>query len=91
MDSGSRRKLYMTTLFSGVLSISSYILLFTHQDWVIRNFTRGGIYALLPISTAFYFSVVHGLFTSSLLHVFGMRAATKKPATGNSEDGKVKS
>ena len=88
MAANNRGKLYMLTFFSGVLSISSYILLFTNQDWVIRHFTRGGIYALLPITTAFYFSVVHGLFTSNLIHLFGIRAATK-PAPKNSKKEKV--
>ncbi len=78
MSTNNRRKLHITTFVSGILSISSYILLYTHQEWVTRNFTRGGIYALLPIVTAFYFSFIHGTFTSCLLHTFGLRVATKK-------------
>jgi F0F1-type ATP synthase assembly protein I len=80
MVSSNCRKLYATTLLSGVVSISSYILVYTHQDWVTRNFTRGGAYAILPIATAFYFAVVHGIFTSSLMHMLGFRAATKSTA-----------
>ena len=76
MASSNRIKLYRTTLLSGVASISSYILLYTHQEWVTRNFTRGGVYAVLPIATAFYFSFVHGIFTSCLLQVLGLRVAT---------------
>lgn len=79
MASGNRKKLYMMTLCSGIISISSYILLYTHQDWVTRHFTRGGVYAALPIATAFFFSLVHGTFTSCLLHAFGVRLA-KAPA-----------
>jgi hypothetical protein len=73
-------RLYGTTLLSGVLSIASYILLFTHQEWVTRNFTRGGVYAVLPIAAAFYFSFVHGTFTSCLLHALGLRAADSAAA-----------
>ncbi len=75
MVSVNRRRLYGTTLLLGAVSISSYILLYTHQEWVTRNFTRGGVYAVLPIATAFYFSFVHGTFTSCLLHVLGFRVA----------------
>ena len=75
MTSGDRIKLYGTALLTGVLSITSYVLLFTHQEWVTRNFTRGGVYALLPIGTAFYFSIVHGTFTSCVLHALGFRTA----------------
>ena len=80
MASSDRRKLYRATLLSGAVSISSYILLYTHQDWVTRSFTRGGMYAVLPIATAFYFSLVHGTFTSCLLRVLGFRAATSAAA-----------
>jgi hypothetical protein len=73
-------KLYGTTLLLGAVSISSYILLYTHQGWVTRNFTRGGVYAVLPIATAFYFSIVHGTFTSHLLHALGFRAAGSRAA-----------
>ena len=79
-----RAKLYGTTLLSGAVSILSYILLYTHQDWVTRHFTRGGVYAVLPIATAFYFSFVHGTFTSCLLEVLGFRAK-KSAAVGNEQ------
>lgn len=81
MTPAEHKRLVRTTLLSGVLSIASYIILFTHQDWVVDNFTRGGAYAVLPIATAFYFSFVHGTFTSSLLHLFGLRANSPAPQT----------
>ncbi len=74
MASSDRRKLYGITLLSGAVSILSYILVYTHQEWVTRNFTRGGGYAVLPIATAFYFALVHGTFTSCILNVLGIRA-----------------
>lgn len=91
MNSGNRTKLYRTALFSGALSIASYVLLFMHQEWVTRHFTRGGVYAVLPIATAFYFSFVHGTFTSCLLHALGFRVAKSASAdqgqTGGSAQG----
>ncbi len=91
MASSNRRRLYGTTLLSGAVSISSYILLYAHQEWVTRNFTHGGVYAVLPIVTAFYFSLVHGTFASCLLQVLGLRVATsaaadRKQAGGSSQD-----
>ena len=90
MTPSNLRRPYGTALLSGAVSISSYILLYTHQEWVTRNFTRGGVYAVLPIATAFYFSFVHGTFTSCLLHVLGCRVATSvaagKKAEGSSQE-----
>ena len=93
MDDSNRARLYRMTFLSGALSICSYILLFTHQEWVTRNFTRGGVYAALPIATAFYFSLVHGTFTSCVLHSLGFRIARKaapvQAPAGDSLEGEV--
>ena len=78
----NRTRLYGLTALSGVVSITSYILLYTHQEWVTRHFTRGGVYAALPIATAFYFSFVHGTFTSCLLQVLGLRASNRAAPSG---------
>jgi len=90
MDGSHRKKLYGTTLLFGALSISSYILLFAHQEWVTRHFTRGGVYAVLPIVTAFYFSLVHGTFASCLLRVFGLRAAARSATDKRQSEGSPK-
>ena len=37
-----------------------------------------GMYALLPIATAFLFSFVHGSFTSNFWTAFGIEAAKSK-------------
>ena len=87
MASGSHRKLYGTTLLSGAISIASYILMYTHQEWVTRNFTRGGVYAVLPIVTAFYFAFVHGIFTGCFLHALGIRVASGTAAGRGQADG----
>jgi len=86
MVSGSRKRLYCMTVLSGVVSISSYVFLYTHQEWVTLNFTRGGVYAVFPIATAFYFSFVHGAFTSCLLRVLGFREA-RSAVAGNKRNG----
>lgn len=66
------------TLLFGIVTITLYVLLLTNQDLINKNFTRGGIYALLPIATAFMFSFFHGSFTSSFWTVLGVEAKKKK-------------
>lgn len=73
-ENKNKRQIWVA-IFTGILSLSSYILLFQNQEWVNYNFTRGGVYALFPIMVAFYFSFVYGTFTSSLLHLLGLRTS----------------
>jgi F0F1-type ATP synthase assembly protein I len=62
----------------GIGSITLYVLLLSKQDFINNNFVRGGIYALLPIATAFIFSFFHGSFTGSFWTVLGVEARKKK-------------
>lgn len=62
----------------GLFSLSLYALIFTNAEWVMQNFTRGGVYAFFPIATAFVFSFVHGAFASYLWSVLGI-GVTRKP------------
>jgi hypothetical protein len=39
---------------------------------------KGGMYAFLPIVTAFVFSYIHGTFTGHFWTVLGIEAARKK-------------
>lgn len=72
-----KKKPYLGTVIFGIISLSSYVALFSNQDWVTDNFTRGGYYAAYPIVTAFYFSFIHGAFASNLLSVLGLEAKKK--------------
>ncbi len=69
-----KSKPYLKVIVFGALSIVSYIILFTHQDWVTEYYTRGGAHAAFPIATVFYFSFIHGTFGSNLLNVLGIEA-----------------
>ncbi len=62
----------------GILSIALYATLLIQQDVITRYFAQGGIYAFLPILTAFLFSFIHGNFTGSFWTVLGIEAAKKK-------------
>ena len=74
----TKRKPYLQTILFGVLSLASYIVLFTHEEWVTDNFTRGGYYVVYPIVTAFWFSFIHGAFGSNLLSALGLEAKMTK-------------
>jgi hypothetical protein len=62
----------------GIISIALYTTLLLKQDLVNSTFAQGGMYALLPIVTAFVFSFIHGSFTGHFWTVLGIEAAKKK-------------
>ena len=62
----------------GIISIALYATLLLKQDLVNSTFAQGGLYALLPIVTAFVFSYIHGSFTGHFWTVLGIEAAKKK-------------
>jgi len=75
---GQRKKPYGKMLIAGIVSLMLYALLLTKQDIVNDYFSRGGLYALLPIIAAFVFSFVYGSFTGNFWTVLGIEAAKKK-------------
>ena len=58
----------------GAMSIGLYVALFKNEELVTDVFTKGGIYTIWPILTAFVFSFVHGAFASNLLSFLGIEA-----------------
>ena len=64
------------TVCLGVLSAALYGLLFWKADAVMSVFTRGGIFAALPIGAAIAFSFAHGTFAGSLWSLLGIHART---------------
>jgi hypothetical protein len=62
----------------GIISVALYTILLLKQDLVNNTFAKGGMYALLPIITAFIFSYIHGTFTGHFWTVLGIEAARKK-------------
>ena len=77
MKNNNKRKKnspYLQTIFFGIISLASFIILFVNEEWVMENFTKGKYYVVYPILTAFWFSLVHGSFASYLLRVLGLEA-----------------
>lgn len=62
------------TFLLSAASIGLYATLFANEATVTEYYTKGGVYAALPIATAFVFSFVHGGFASQLLETLGLTA-----------------
>ena len=77
-QSTTKKKPVGSMIVMGIISIALYATLLQKQDFVNGIFAKGGLYALLPIVTAFVFSYFHGSFTGSFWTVLGIEAARKK-------------
>jgi hypothetical protein len=69
-----KKKPYVRMIIFGIISLSSYVALFSNERVVTEIFTKGGYYAAFPILTALWFSFMHGAFASNLLSVLGLEA-----------------
>lgn len=76
--SSTKKKLVGAMIVMGIISIALYATLLLKQDLVNSTFAKGGLYALLPIITAFVFSYFHGTFTGHFWTVLGVEASKKK-------------
>jgi len=62
-------------LLSGAASALCYVTLFAYEKEVMALFTRtDGWYPVLPVLTAFVFSLAHGAFTAYFWEVMGVQA-----------------
>ena len=77
-NGSSKKKPYGAAIILGIISLALYVGLLTQQEVVNQYFTKGGVYAFLPIATAFIFSFVHGNFTGNFWTVLGVEASKKK-------------
>jgi hypothetical protein len=84
----ARSRLWLRLFVSGGASALCYGLLFANEQEVMAAYTRtDGWYPLLPVLTAFVFSLVHGAFTGYFWDALGVVARTTgkqaaKPGTG---------
>ncbi len=72
-----KRRALKATIGFGLLSAALYAAVFLNQGTVMTYFTKGGMYAALPVLTAFLFSFVHGAFTGSFWSAVGVEASKK--------------
>jgi hypothetical protein len=73
----SRSKLIGKTAALGLGSVALYAAVFLNSETVMQFFTKGGLYAALPIATVFLVSFVHGAFASSFWSMLGIEATKK--------------
>ena len=82
--SATTKKRYVKNCFIfGALTAGLYAAVFTNHELVMTYFTKGGVYALLPVAIVFAVSYAHGNFTSafwSALGIEGSKATTSKSA-----------
>jgi F0F1-type ATP synthase assembly protein I len=78
MATSTRKKPVAAMIVMGVVSVALYATLLLKQDMINSTFAKGGLYAFLPIITAFLFSYFHGAFTGHFWTVLGVEAAKKK-------------
>lgn len=71
------RKSIVRALLFGAVSVGLYTAVFVNQAAMLTLFTKGGLYALLPVVTVFVFSYVHGNFAGSVWTALGIEASNK--------------
>ncbi len=77
-QSSTKKKPVGAMIVMGTISLALYAALLLRQDLVNSMSAKGGLYAFLPIVTAFVFSYIHGTFTGHFWTMLGIEAAKKK-------------
>ena len=77
-EQNKRKKPITALILTGIVSAGLYIALLTNQDFLNNTFGKGGLFAFLPIITAFVFSYFHGIFTGHFWTMLGVEASKKK-------------
>ena len=72
-----RMKALKTTVIFGLGTAALYAAVFLNSGLVMKYFTKGGMYGLLPVATVFLFSFVHGTFSGSFWSALGIEASKK--------------
>ena len=76
MSTARKNRHLKNCLVFGGLTAALYAAVFTNQEVVMTYFTKGGIYALLPVAVVFAVSYFHGNFTSSFWSALGIEGST---------------
>jgi hypothetical protein len=75
--SKSKRRPVGKMVLFGIGSVIIYGAVLSYQGLITAYFTRGALYAALPIAGAFALSYVHGHFTGYFWSVLGVEAKRK--------------
>ncbi len=77
-DGYEKKRPYGMTAVLGVAAAGLYGALLLNQDIINNYFGKGGMFAILPIITAFIFSFIHGTFTGNFWTMLGIEAKKKR-------------
>jgi hypothetical protein len=80
MTTMSKKRHFKSCFLFGALTVGLYAAVFANQDVVMTYFTKGGLFALLPVATVFAVSYFHGNFTSSFWSALGIEASKQTTA-----------
>lgn len=80
MSTTSRKRHVKNCFVFGALTAGIYAAVFTNQEVMMTYFSKGGLYALLPVALVFAVSYAHGNFTSSFWSALGIEASTVSAA-----------
>jgi len=62
----------------GIITVAAYLAVFLNVDTVMGYLTRGGgVFAVIVLVTALFFSFVHGAFANYLIESLGLKPLTK--------------
>ena len=75
MSTATKKRHVQNTFIFGGLTTALYAAVFTNQEAVMTYFTKGGIYAALPVALVFAVSYFHGNFTSSFWSALGIESS----------------
>lgn len=89
-EDNNRKGILFKTVITGIMAVSLYTVFFMNAELVMTWFTKGGIYAALPILTAFLFSFVHGAFTGNIWELLGVNAKVMPPKAATPANDKKK-
>lgn len=76
MSTASKKRHLQNCFVFGGLTAALYAAVFTNQEVVMTYFTKGGVFALLPVAVVFGVSYFHGNFTSSFWSALGIEGST---------------
>ncbi|SIN75399.1 hypothetical protein [Halodesulfovibrio marinisediminis] len=71
-----KKKAAVSAVLFGAASIGLYTAVYMFANPMVQLFSKGGAYCLLPVSTVFLFSYVHGNFASNVWTALGIEASS---------------
>ena len=72
-----RARAVKSAVIFGLITAAFYAVIFLNEGTVMKYFTKGGMYAFLPVGAALVVSFIHGSFTGNFWTALGIEASKK--------------